>query len=162
MLRIMSFFVILCGFLAIPAHAGAAPEKASATVVTVSVTDAVLQLPIPGTHNSAVFLRLTNTGAAPLTLVGVSTSAAAKAQLHSHTKVDGMMRMRPLESLSIAPGQTLVFESGGNHIMLLDVQRTLTSGDIVALTFEFADGATQEVQVAVTSRYDDVDHSHHH
>lgn len=162
MLRLLSFCTILCGLMVLPAYADVAPPKTPSTTATVAITNAVLQLPIPGTHNSAAFLQLTNKGATPLTLVGVSSSAAAKVQLHSHSNVDGMMRMRPVESIAIAPGKTLLFESGGFHIMLFDMQSTIASGDTVVLTLEFEGGATKTVQATVTSRYDGADHSHHH
>ncbi|WP_339616497.1 copper chaperone PCu(A)C [uncultured Gilvimarinus sp.] len=150
------FLAVLFVFVLSPAHADQAPPA------SVKATEAVVQLPIPGTHNSAVFMRLHNVGKTPLTLVGVNTTAAAKAQLHSHTSVDGMMRMRPVESLALAPGQTQVFESGGYHIMLFDVQAELASGDSVDLILEFAGGATKTVQAVAKSRYDNADHSHHH
>ena len=162
MLLVAPLLVFLGWLLAMPTHADQSQQELSATVATAVVTDAVLALPIPGTHNSAAFLRLENTGTEPLTLVRVTTNAAAKAQLHSHANVDGMMRMRPVESLVIAPGKTLRFQSGGYHIMLFDVQPTIASGDTVALTLEFESGATKSVQVVVTSRYDGADHSHHH
>jgi copper(I)-binding protein len=128
----------------------------------VSVTDAVLRLPIPGTHNSAVFLTLHNKGAAPVALVGVSTAAAEKAQLHNHTQVDGMMRMRPVKSLPLAPGATQALASGGYHIMLFNLAPGLTSGDTITLTLEFASGATQAVQATAQSRYDNAHHGRHH
>lgn len=153
---ILRLLVLLLWLAAVPVQADRPSKQAQVTV-----SDAVLQLPIPGTHNSAVFLKLHNNGAAPVTLVGVSTAAAEKAQLHRHTQVDGIMRMRPVESLPLAPGQTQVLASGGYHIMLFNLAPGLTSGDTVTLTMQFASGATQIVQATAQSRYDNTGHGHH-
>ncbi|WP_052480935.1 copper chaperone PCu(A)C [Gilvimarinus agarilyticus] len=152
--RLVRSLFASCLLLAVAAQTSAAPA--------LKVSDATLQLPIPGTHNSAVYLRLVNTGSEPATLVGVTTTIAEKAQLHSHTNIDGMMRMRPVDSLTIAPGETVVFESGGYHIMLLGVQPSLASGDTVELTLKFDDGSTTSAMARAVSRYDRADHSHHH
>ena len=158
--RVAHLVIALWLFLVVPTQA--AEPAQSVAVSGLKASNATLQLPIPGTHNSAVYLHLQNTGTKPETLVGVSTAAAAKAQLHSHTSVDGMMRMRPVESLTIAPGKTLVFESGSYHIMLLGVEPSIATDDTVELTLELDGGKTAQIMARAVSRYDGADHTHHH
>jgi hypothetical protein len=43
--------------------------------------------------------------------------------------VDGVMRMRPLPRLDLAPGQRVALEPGANHLMLIGAERGLRAGD---------------------------------
>jgi copper(I)-binding protein len=49
-----------------------------------------------------------------------------------------MMKMRPLPSVTVEAGQSLMFEPGQLHLMLFGVQTTLVPGDlqVFALTTE--------------------------
>ena len=48
----------------------------------------------------------------------------------------GIMRMRPQEFVDIAPGQSLSFEPGGHHLMLIGVE-SLQEGDEFQISMNF-------------------------
>ena len=48
-----------------------------------------------------------------------------------------MMAMAPVDQLEIEPGDTVTFEPGGYHLMLLDVSGMPAVGESVELTLSF-------------------------
>ncbi|HEY3919201.1 MAG TPA: copper chaperone PCu(A)C [Stellaceae bacterium] len=98
----------------------------------------------------AIYLTITNTGTAPDTLEGkASTPAAAQADLHEMKMANGVMEMRPVPSLTIDPGKSVVLEPGGYHLMLIGLKAPLKEGQTVPLTLTFAHAGTQQVTASV-------------
>ena len=97
------------------------------------------------------------TGAAYLTiqspsadrLVSVSSPAAKKTQLHTMSMAGNVMQMRPLDSLDIPAGQAVTLKPGGDHIMLLGLERPLREGQSFPLTLSFGKAGTRNVTVVV-------------
>ncbi len=68
--------------------------------------------------------------------------------------MDGAMRMQEMtDGLALTGGETVTFEPGGYHVMLLDIAEPLEIGDQfeVTLVFAEADDVTIEVEVAETA-----------
>lgn len=65
--------------------------------------------------------------------------------------MDGMggMTMKEVTQIDLPAGETVVLEPGGLHVMLLELPDPLESGETFALTLQFDDGSTQEVDVEV-------------
>ena len=103
----------------------------------------------PSVPNSAIFLTLENHKMEERTLVSASSDAADKVELHNHTMVDGMMKMRQVENIKIAAHKSAVLQPGGLHIMLFGLKNQLVEGEEISLTLTFANGATQSLSVPV-------------
>lgn len=88
------------------------------------------------------------------TLVGVSSSAAGRAELHETVKRDRVNAMQPLGELALGVGQSVVFEPGGRHVMLFDLATTLKPGDRIPLTLSLASGKKLETQVQLVGAGD--------
>jgi hypothetical protein len=69
-----------------------------------------------------------------LALTGVASPAAARAELHSTSVEEGVMRMRPVASIELPSKKAVKLAPGGLHIMLIDVKQPLKAGDKVPLT----------------------------
>jgi hypothetical protein len=99
---------------------------------------------------AAIYLTVTNTGTTPDTLEGTaSTPAAEHADLHEMKMANGVMEMRPLKSLTIAPGKSVTLAPGGYHIMLTGLKAPLKEGQSVPLTLTFEHAGTQQVTASV-------------
>ena len=98
---------------------------------------------------AAAFGTLQNTGASDATVVSVTTPASSATELHETVEdATGQLVMRPkADGFTVAAGQALTLEPGGNHLMLMDLVEPLRPGDEVALTLTLADGSTYEVTV---------------
>lgn len=96
---------------------------------------------------SAGFGTLTNTGASDAVLTSTASNISSDMELHvTGPDEDGQMVMSPQEGgFLIAPGDTLVLEPGGDHIMFMDIQEPVGPGDTVELTLTFEDGSAVDV-----------------
>ncbi len=104
-----------------------------------------------GTTISAGYLKITNRGDKPDTLIGVSTPVSGSAELHeSSMNAEGVMTMRPLENgLEIKPGETVELKPAGTHIMILGVKEPLKDGQTIPVKLNFKTAGTIEVPFAV-------------
>jgi periplasmic copper chaperone A len=103
----------------------------------------------PGAKSGAVYLTLRNRGTTDDRLTGATTPLASMAGLHTEIMENGVMEMRPLASVDIAPGGTASLRPGGSHIMLMGLTRPLKQGDHIPLTLMFAHAPPLTVQVEV-------------
>jgi hypothetical protein len=82
-------------------------------------------------------------------LIGVSSPVAGRAEFHTHKEIDGVMKMRKLDSIEIAPGTSHLFQPGGDHIMLFDLKEPLKQGTAVELTLTFEKAGEVKVTAKV-------------
>lgn len=85
----------------------------------------------------------------PDRLVSASTPVAKKAELHTMEMAGMVMKMRPLAGLDIPAGQPVTLKPGGEHIMLIGLNRPLREGQSFPLTLTFEKAGVREVTVAV-------------
>jgi len=102
----------------------------------------------------AAYVVISNQGREPDRLVAVATVVAAKAALHLQQMKDGVMRMRPVAAIEIAPGEPAVLAPGGLHIMLMGLKAPLIAGTRFALTLIFEKAGSIDVQVEVQKATD--------
>jgi copper(I)-binding protein len=102
-----------------------------------SVGHAWVRLAAVPSNPSAAYFTLKG-GAKDATLTGVSTTAAARSEMHESMNAGGMMSMAPLKLVALRAGGEVSFAPGGKHVMLYGLKAT--PGGTVPLTFTFADG----------------------
>ncbi|WP_440220330.1 copper chaperone PCu(A)C [Dietzia sp. MNB45] len=101
-----------------------------------------------GTEMTGVFGTITNPGDADLHLIGVESDLGGSAELHETVPGgSGMMMQEREDGFVIPAGGELALAPGGNHIMLMELGRPITTGQQITLTLEF-DGAEQDVTVS--------------
>jgi copper(I)-binding protein len=113
----------------------------------VEVADAWARATPGKAENGAAYLTLQSSAADRLT--SLSTPIAEKAELHLMTMEAGIMRMRPLAGVDLAPGQKVALKPGGTHIMLVGLKEPLRSGQSFPLTLHFEKAGASEVTVIV-------------
>jgi len=97
---------------------------------------------VPGGAPMAGYMELGNHTAGEIRLIGARARGFARVMLHRSVIVDGQARMRPQDSgVTIAPGETVAFEPGGLHLMLIQPEADLAVGDPVDVVLRF-DGLT--------------------
>jgi copper(I)-binding protein len=105
---------------------------------------------VPGSDVAAAYLTLRNPTAKPITVMSIESSVAEHVMIHETKTVGGQSQMRPHEQLVIAPGETVKFEPGGLHVMLMGVKQPAVVGKSIPLVLVLADGT--KVQVAAVVR----------
>ncbi|WP_428928309.1 copper chaperone PCu(A)C [Marinibacterium sp. SX1] len=137
--------------LAVPALAG-----------EISVSDAYARASSPVAKSGAAFMTLRNAGDTDDRLVGVSSEAAAKVELHTHKDDgNGVMQMLHVEEGFVVPaGGMHMLERGGDHVMLMGLTGPMTQGDTVTLTLTFEHAGDMVVDVPVDLERQPAAHSH--
>lgn len=117
---------------------------------SIRIEGAYVPLAPPGVMSHAAYMTLENGGEEKRSLVGVAAVGYAMAHLHKSEHQDGVATMSMIHQLDIDPGQTVSFEPGGLHIMLMRPEGKGELGGEVALTLTFANG--EELPVTATIR----------
>lgn len=130
--------------------AASLPARQSAGQVEVTGEAWVRSTP-PNRSITAGYLDLRNTGTETRRLISVSSPVAGRVELHTHVhdRSTGMMQMRHVESIEIPAGERVQLAPGGQHIMLMDLDRDLQAGVTVPMTLNFDDGSELSVEAVV-------------
>lgn len=116
------------------------------------VKDAWVRATVAGQQATGAFMKIT----APQggRLLGVSSPAAALAEIHEMRMEGDVMKMRAIDRLELPAGKTVELRPGSYHVMLMNLKAPLKVNDTVALTLTFVDGqgAQQQEQVQVPVR----------
>jgi len=97
----------------------------------------------------AAYLTIVNAGADVDRLIGVETPAAKMSETHTNIMDQGVMKMRPVEAVEVQPGEPVIFQPGGLHIMLMGLKAPLKEGETFPLTLRFEKSGSIEVEVTV-------------
>ena len=100
----------------------------------VAVERGWMRAPVPGAVMTAAYLEIVNDGDDELVIDGASSPQFGSVTMHATRMVDGRMTMRPIESLSIAPGRRATLAPGGDHVMLGDARVRLEGLEAIELT----------------------------
>jgi copper(I)-binding protein len=126
----------------------ALPSLASAHMV---IEDAYARAASPLAQSGAAFMTIFNHSDMDDRLIGVTSEAAERLELHTHIQNDeGVMRMVEVEEgFAIAAGETIALDRGGMHVMLLGLTNPLEQGEEIEITFTFehADPVTHIVTI---------------
>jgi copper(I)-binding protein len=83
-------------------------------------------------------------------LDSVTSPASHFVSAHAERETNGFVTMTPLDRPAIAAHDSLVFAPGADHLMLEALDRDLTAGDQLPLTFWFHRAGPQQVVAKVT------------
>ncbi|HEX7112759.1 MAG TPA: copper chaperone PCu(A)C [Mizugakiibacter sp.] len=148
LLRLATALLLMAGTVA---HAGG----------RLTVEDAWIRAAPPGAMMLAGYMALGNTGDASVVLDAADSDAFGDVSMHRTVEEDGVARMRPLERVTVAPGQRVTFAPGGMHLMLMQPKRALHPGDRITIRLRHADGTTTSVEFAVREDAPEVGHAGH-
>ncbi len=130
--------VALSALLMLACSEAQAPLTASDVVVTRSV---------PGMPMSAGYFKLTNNSGQAISISHVTSPQFASVQMHETIIKDEVARMVSLEMLILQPGETVSFEPGSKHLMLMR-----PTDDIDSVTLKFFAG--ESLLLSVNTDFD--------
>lgn len=109
-----------------------------------------------GSGTGAVFMEITNNGDEADTLIAAKTDVAEIVEIHTMVMDGDVMKMKELEDgLEIPAEETVTLESGGYHVMLINLTQDLHDGDEYTLNLEFENAGEVEIDVVVSSQAPD-------
>lgn len=103
-------------------------------------------------------------------ILEVSSPVAGKAEIHSMSMENNIMRMKKLERLQLKAGKPVELKPGGFHIMLMELNHQIKEGETVPISFVSQDGTSKKSTVTVkamatspkTTDSSHDEHVHHH
>lgn len=126
------------------------PGAAFAEQITLAVEGAWARASIGTDRPSAAYMTIRNSGEYTEVLTGLRSDLATRPEIHlTSTDDQGVSSMLPTGAIVIAPGEALVLEPGGLHVMLMRLSRPMVEGETFFLTLEFADDVEATVEVPI-------------
>lgn len=136
--------LLACAACAVAAH--------GATVGDIAIGHPYATPSIAGTSNGAAYLAsIENKGAAGDRLVRASTPMASRVEIHTmNLDAHGVMRMREIDGVALAPKAKVQMKPGGGlHLMLIGLKEPLKEDATFPMTLEFERAGKVEVKVIV-------------
>ena len=87
--------------------------------------------------NTGAFMVIRNQGDQADRLIGADCPAARVVEIHETTMVTDVMSMRPVAAVEVPAGGEVQLKPGSYHLMLIDLQQILASGDEIEITLIF-------------------------
>ncbi len=115
----------------------------------------------------AAFMVIHNHGDTDDRLLGVTSDAAARVELHTHIEdADGIMRMTHIEEgFDLPAGGEIAMVRGAEHVMFMGLTDPFEQDAIVTITFEFENAGDVVVEIPVDQNREATeasdDHSNH-
>lgn len=150
------FFAIYISGVTVSAHA------------EISISNAWVKPTVPGQPVAGGYMTLVSDK--DIDILEVSSPVAGKAEIHSMSMENNIMRMKKLERLQLKAGKPVELKPGGFHIMLMELKHQIKEGETVPISFVSQDGTSKKSTVTVKamatspkatgSSHDE--HAHHH
>ena len=142
-----------CGTEADSAHGSDSPivqndhqmNAHDTAIASLHLVEARVNEPAPGQRMSAGYFTLMNHGTEAITLTAI-TSDSANVQMHTTTREASGTTMRPLNEIIIAPNSQIVFQPGGNHLMISNAPPDTKS---MPMTMTFDNGGSLKADFTV-------------
>ena len=103
----------------------------------------------PGAAVGGGYLTIRNRGAAADRLVGVSSPASARVEIHEMAMEKDVMRMREVKGVNVPAKKSVELKPGGFHLMLIELKSPLKAGDKVPVTLRFEKAGEVKTELAV-------------
>ncbi|HPF73243.1 MAG: copper chaperone PCu(A)C [Rhodanobacteraceae bacterium] len=105
-----------------------------------AVTGAWVRAAPPGAMMLAGYFTLNKRQGGTRRLVGARSDAFGDVSIHRSFVEDGVSKMRPAGALDVNPDESLVFEPGGLHLMLMSPKVDVSKGQRLPIWLCFEDG----------------------
>lgn len=117
----------------------------------ITVEDAYARSASPMAKSGAAFMLIHNSGEMADRLIGASSDAAARTELHTHLDDgNGVMRMVHVEEGFELPADGMIsMKRGGKHVMLMGLNGPMAAGETVTITLTFGQAGDVVVEVPV-------------
>lgn len=117
----------------------------------ISVTDAWARTTVPGQKVSGGYLQIQSDTDARL--IGVSSTAVPRVEMHEMKMEGDVMRMREVKAIDLPKGKTVSLEPGGFHLMLMNLKKPIAAGEVIPLTLVVESGGKkQSIEVKAEAR----------
>ena len=103
----------------------------------------------PAARVAGGYLVMRNTGPGADRLVGASSPASERVEMHSMSMEGGVMKMRELKNIPLPAGGTLELRPGETHLMFVNLNRPFKVGEAVPVTLRFERAGERRIELHV-------------
>ena len=135
---------------------------ATAADAQVEIESAWARATAPGAPVAGGYMTIHNKAAAPDRLVGASSAAAERVELHVHIKEGEVMKMRQVSAYNVPAKGSFELKPGGAHLMFLRIARPFKEGDKIPVRLKFEKAGEVSVEFAVGRLGDSAPPAHKH
>ena len=128
---------------------GSAPGSMPTQASSLAMTDPWVKAADSGM--TAAFGTLVNNGSSDIVVTAATSDITSTMELHETVQNDdGTMAMQPKEGgFTIPAGGEHELAPGGDHLMIMDLDRALKPGEMVIIELTLEDGSTTEIDATV-------------
>ena len=131
---------------------------AMSSFAQVQVEGAWARPTVPGQQAGGGYLSITSPAADRL--VGGSTPAAQRLELHTMAMKGDVMEMRQVDAIDLPAGKKVELKPGGLHLMFIGLKAPLKVGDKVPVTLKFEKAGERKVEFEVAHKPMASEHKH--
>jgi len=135
----------LCAAFLVASHADADQTKNNGIMVEESWARATAGPAKAG----AAYFTVANMGEETDRLVAVKSELAKRTEIHNHLMEDGVMKMRHVDAVEVAPGTPTVLQPGGLHIMFMGLHKPFVKGETLPMTLVFEKAGEIDIEFVV-------------
>lgn len=123
--------------------------KSSTIPQEISFENAWIRLVPPSSEITGAYVKIVNANLDDR-LISAKSSISESVEIHSMIEKDGMMMMRHLENgIALQAGEISILRPGGNHLMLIGLQKSLSLNDKVLIELEFEKQGRKQITFEV-------------
>jgi len=103
----------------------------------------------PTAQNLAGYGELKNNSDREVSIASISSPSFKRIEIHITTFSNGMMKMTKLNQVTLKSGDSLLFEPGGKHLMLIKPQESIVDGVLIPISIQLKSGEIFDFQLNV-------------
>ncbi len=121
---------------------------------TIGTSDMWARPTAPDATNAALYGTVTNNGEVPISFEAGYSRVCDRIEVHESSMVDGVASMAPADpaATQLDPGQSLVLEPQGLHVMCIGLKEGLVEGTPIELEMTFDGAGAFVTEVAIEQR----------
>ncbi len=108
-----------------------------------------VKAPLPGMKMTGGYMVIKNDTDKDFTLEKVSGEDCEAYEIHTHSKVNGVMKMRQVKELVIKAHDSVTLKPKSFHVMMIQLTKKLSVGSHSKMTLHFSNGKEIEVSAPV-------------
>ena len=106
----------------------------------IEIDDVEIFAPLAGSRSGVAYMTIRNNGAEPVTIQSARSPQFARVEMHRTVIEDGVSKMRPLRTVTVPAGESLRFEQGGRHFMMMGAESETGPGSPVTIEISHSNG----------------------
>jgi len=103
----------------------------------------------PGAKLAGGYMVIRNQASAPDRLIGLSSPAAARVEMHVHLMENNIARMRHVPGYEVPAKGRFELKPGGAHLMFMRIRQPFNEGDKIPVTLKFERAGEVQVEFHV-------------